>query len=236
MIPWLGTELEFPAVDKALTEPEGLLAAGGDLSLARLSLAYSRGIFPWFSVGQPILWWSPAPRMVLFSAELKVSRSLEKTLRNGAYRVSCDQDFAGVMQACAQSPRPGQDGTWISPQMVDAYYRLHAAGVAHSFEVWMEGELAGGLYGVALGRMFFGESMFHRRTDASKIAFVHMVRHLAMHGFSMIDCQVYTPHLASLGGRLIAREAFCGEIQALTVQCQPEQLWGYQYSNEPARS
>ncbi|MCP9759358.1 leucyl/phenylalanyl-tRNA--protein transferase [Aquitalea sp. S1-19] len=236
MIPWLGTALEFPAVDKALTEPEGLLAAGGDLSLARLSLAYSRGIFPWFSAGQPILWWSPAPRMVLFSAELKVSRSLEKTLRNGVYRVSCDQDFAGVMQACAQSPRPGQGGPWISPQMVDAYCRLHAAGVAHSFEVWMDGELVGGLYGVALGRMFFGESMFHRRTDASKIAFVHMVRHLAAHGFSMIDCQVYTPHLASLGGRLIARETFCSEIQALTVQCQPEQLWGYQYSNEPARS
>ena len=234
MIPWLGTALDFPALESALAEPPGLLAAGGDLSVERLALAYSRGIFPWFSSGQPILWWSPAPRMVLFPSELKISRALAKVLRHRAYRVSCDQDFGGVIQACAASPRPGQDGTWISPQMVAAYCRLHAAGLAHSFEVWMNGELAGGLYGVALGRMFFGESMFHRRSDASKIAFVHMVQHLAHHGFTMMDCQVHTPHLESLGGRLIARDRFMARLQAQTAQAQPAHLWDYQYSNESA--
>jgi leucyl/phenylalanyl-tRNA--protein transferase len=215
MIPWLGPRDPFPPLASALREPNGLLAVDGDLSPARLIQAYSRGIFPWFAEGEPILWWSPDPRMVLFPAELKVSRSLRKTLRHGRYEVRTDTVFRQVMGGCAE-PRNDQPGTWITPAMIDAYTHLHEIGIAHSVETWIDGELAGGLYGVALGKMFYGESMFSRRTDASKIAFVHLVRQLARWGFGMIDCQMKTAHLASLGAREISRDEFIRRLAGLT--------------------
>ncbi|PXX49077.1 MULTISPECIES: leucyl/phenylalanyl-tRNA--protein transferase [Aquitalea] len=233
MIPWLGHELVFPPVRTALAEPDGLLAAGGDLSPARLLLGYSQGIFPWFSEGEPILWWSPAQRMVLFPSRLRVSRSLDKTLRNRRYRVTLDSAFRQVMEACA-APRAGAAGTWIIQPMVEAYCRLHQIGAAHSFEVWMDGELVGGLYGVALGRMFYGESMFSRRTDASKIAFVHMARHLQAQGVDMIDCQMYTPHLASLGATLIPRAEFIATLKNKTLEPQADSMWNYCFDHEPS--
>lgn len=231
MVPWLSRELAFPRIESALTEPDGLLAAGGDLSPARLLLAYSQGIFPWYSPGEPILWWSPAERMVLFPPELRVSRSLAKTLRNHPYEIRVDTAFREVMSGCA-APRNGQPGTWIGPGMMDAYCRLHELGVAHSFETWENGVLVGGLYGVAVGRMFYGESMFSRTSNASKLAFVHMARHLQACGFAMIDCQMYTPHLASLGARLIPREQFLATLKGQVVLSSPEGMWSYRYSNE----
>jgi leucyl/phenylalanyl-tRNA---protein transferase len=214
MLPWLHPDEPFPPITSALMDPNGLLAAGGDLSVARLLQAYRHGIFPWFNEGQPILWWSPDPRMVLFPHELKVSRSLAKVLRNRSYEVRADTGFRAVMQACAQ-PRAEQDGTWISDAMIAAYCALHERGVAHSIETWVDGDLAGGLYGVAIGRMFFGESMFTRVADASKIAFVHLVRQLARWQFGMIDCQMHTRHLASLGARDVSRHEFLGKLEAL---------------------
>ncbi|UTH74075.1 leucyl/phenylalanyl-tRNA--protein transferase [Chromobacterium sp. IIBBL 290-4] len=216
-----------------MSHPNGLLAAGGDLSPGRILAAYSQGIFPWFSTGEPILWWSPAPRMVLIPAELKVSRSLSKTLRNLDYEIRVDTAFEAVMSACAE-PRPGQDGTWIVPEMVAAYCRLHQLGFAHSFETWIDGRLAGGLYGISIGRMFYGESMFSRRADASKLAFVHMVRHLAAQGVEMIDCQMHTSHLASLGARLLAREVFLATLKEKIAQSQPIGMWEYHYRHEPS--
>jgi leucyl/phenylalanyl-tRNA--protein transferase len=176
--------------------------------------AYSHGIFPWFGEDEPILWWSPDPRMVLFPPELKVSRSLRKTLNKGGFEVRMDTAFRAVMEACAQ-PREGQAGTWIVPAIVDAYCRLHDLGLAHSVETWIDGELAGGLYGVALGKMFYGESMFSRRSDASKIAFVHLARQLERWGFGMVDCQMKTAHLASLGAREIPRHEFLSRLSEL---------------------
>jgi leucyl/phenylalanyl-tRNA---protein transferase len=217
MIHWLRADAPFPPVTAALAEPNGLLAAGGDLSAARLIDAYRHGIFPWFSPGQPILWWSPDPRMTLIPRELKVARSLRKVLRNRDYEVRADTSFRAVMRACAE-PRPEQDGTWISDDMIAAYGALHELGVAHSVETWIDGELAGGLYGVALGRMFYGESMFTRVADASKIAFVHLVRQLERWHYGMIDCQMHTPHLASLGAREIPRADFMRKLQEL-VNC-----------------
>ena len=214
MLHWLQAGAPFPPVSAALTEPNGLLAAGGELSSARLLDAYRHGIFPWFSRGQPVLWWSPDPRMVLFPPELKVRRSLRKALRNREYEIRADTAFRRVMMACAE-PRAGQDGTWITPEMIAAYCELHAQGVAHSVEMWLGGELAGGLYGVALGRMFYGESMFSRVPDASKIALVHLVRQLERWDFGMIDCQMATAHLASLGAREIARPLFMRKLQEL---------------------
>ena len=202
MIPWLRGNAPFPPVAKALKSPNGLLCAGGDLSPARIVLAYSQGIFPWFSEGDPILWWSPDPRMVLFPGELKVSRSLRKVVARGTYEIRVDCAFRDVMNACAQ-PRQGQGGTWIVPEMVDAYTELHSQGFAHSVESWLVGELAGGLYGVALGKAFFGESMFARAPDASKVALVHLVGRLREAGCRVIDCQQATAHLASLGAREI---------------------------------
>lgn len=205
MIPWLDPAIPaFPPVTQALTDPDGLLAAGGALSPAWLLEAYSQGIFPWFSDGQPILWWSPDPRMVVIPGEARVSRSLRKTLRAGRFEVRCDTAFRQVIRACA-GPRRHAQGTWIQPEMVAAYCRLHELGWAHSVETWLDGELAGGLYGIALGRVFFGESMFHRVSDASKVAFVHLARALECRNFSVMDCQMTTPHLASLGGREISR-------------------------------
>ena len=214
MIHWLHTGESFPPVTTALAEPNGLLAAGGDLSPVRLLDAYRHGIFPWFNPGQPILWWSPDPRMVLITRELKVTRSLDKVLRNREYEVRADTAFRAVMRACAE-PRPTQGGTWISDDMIAAYSELHARGIAHSVETWIGGELAGGLYGVALGRMFFGESMFTRVADASKIALAHLARQLQRREFGMIDCQMHTAHLASLGARESPRAGFIRNLREL---------------------
>jgi leucyl/phenylalanyl-tRNA--protein transferase len=216
MIPLLGPADPFPAVDTALAEPNGLLAVGADLGVARLLDAYAHGIFPWFNAGDPILWWSPDPRMVLFGNELVVSRSLGKRLRRHDYRVTADRAFTAVVRGCS-APRDGEPGTWIVPAMRRAYERLHAAGFAHSIEVWVDDALVGGLYGVAVGRMFFGESMFARRTDASKVALAHLVAQLTRWRFPLIDCQMSTPHLASLGARDLPRHAFLALLRPLTT-------------------
>ncbi len=217
MLPWLTAAHEFPPLATALSEPNGLLAVGGDLAPERLLAAYRRGIFPWYSPGEPILWWSPDPRMVLFPAEFKVSRSLGRTLRRGGYEVRLDTAFARVIAACAQTPRRGQHGTWIVPEMQAAYRRLHELGLAHSVETWVDGELVGGLYGIALGRMFYGESMFSWRSDASKIAVAHLAAYLERLGFGMVDCQMHTTHLASLGAREIPRDDFIARLDALVA-------------------
>lgn len=214
MIHWLEPGGDFPPVERALRQPNGLLAAGGDLSPDRLLRAYRLGIFPWFSAGEPILWWSPDPRMVLFPEELRISRSLSKTLRKGGVEVCADTTFEEVIHACSE-PRPGQPGTWITPEMMAAYTRLHQLGVAHSVETWRGRSLVGGLYGVAIGRMFFGESMFSRATDASKIALVHLVWQLRQWGFGPIDCQMNTPLLASFGAREIPRRQFTRQVAEL---------------------
>lgn len=208
---WLDTSnrTAFPDVSLAMTEPNGLLAIGGDLSVERLLTAYRHGIFPWYSHGQPILWWSPNPRAVLPLSALKVSRSLRKSLRRTDYRVSFDTSFDNVVASCAK-PRKDGLGTWITHEMRNAYTRLHTLGYAHSVEVWHDEELVGGLYGVSLGKLFFGESMFSRRADTSKIAFVYLVQQLAKWQFALIDCQVYSSHLGSLGAQLMERERFVG--------------------------
>ena len=219
MIPWLDADDPFPPVELALRDPNGLLAAGDELSTARLLDAYARGIFPWFGDGDPVLWWSPDPRMVLGTAALKVSRSLRKTIRSGHFRVTADTAFPAVIAACAE-PRAGQDGTWITAEVMRAYVELARLGVAHSIEAWEGETLAGGLYGVAIGRVFFGESMFARRTDASKVALVHLVRQLRRWDFPLIDCQMSTSHLASLGGRNVSRAEFL-EVVRRYVQSPP---------------
>mgnify|MGYP001613236329 CR=1 FL=1 len=210
-------EVGFPDTHLAESDPNGLLAIGGDLSEARLLSAYRRGIFPWYSTGQPILWWSPAPRMVLYPGELHVARSLRKSLRNRSFEVSVDMAFDAVIRACA-APRDDSDGTWLVPEMIRSYTALHRTGHAHSIEVWLRGELVGGLYGVLIGSVFFGESMFSRRADASKVAFTQLAeigRELPLH---FIDCQIYTDHLASLGARQIEREAFQTELSQAILQ------------------
>lgn len=214
MIPWLGSGDPFPDVERALAEPNGLLAAGGDLSTARLLEAYRTGIFPWFAGDQPILWWSPDPRMVLYPAELKVSRSLARTMRKTHFELRADTAFNAVIDACRQ-PRRGESGTWITRAMAEAYGALHRAGFAHSVETWLDGELVGGLYGVAIGRAFFGESMFTRVSDASKVAFVTLVEQLRHWGFGIIDCQMNTAHLASFGAREIPRTEFTRRLREL---------------------
>jgi leucyl/phenylalanyl-tRNA--protein transferase len=191
-----------------LAEPGGLLAVGGDLSLERLLAAYRRGIFPWYDEHSPILWWSPDPRPVLFPWQVQVSRRLERTIRSGKFRVTLDTDFGGVIRGCAGVMRAAGDGTWIVPEMIAAYERLHAAGHAHSVEAWQDGELVGGAYGVAIGKAFFGESMFHRVTDASKVAFVTLARHLDAQGFHFIDCQQTTGHLCRFGAQEVTRNEF----------------------------
>jgi len=225
MIPWLEHDDEFPNVATALTEADGapgLLAAGGDLSPARLLMAYRHGIFPWFSGGQPILWWSTDPRMVLPVDQFKVSASLKKTLKkidasmatDGRWQVRFDSAFETVMRACA-APRNGESGTWISDQIIDGYVGLHDLGYAHSTELWLDNELVGGAYGVSIGRMFYGESMFARVADASKIALAYLVHFLKSHGVSMIDCQQETAHLASLGAAPIPRAEFISRLKTL---------------------
>ncbi len=208
MLTWLQRDdLSFPPLEKALREPNGLLAAGGDLSPERLLAAYRHGCFPWYQDGQPVLWWSPDPRTVLYPEELHISRSLRKKLRQGIFSVTFDRAFREVIEGCA-APRSYADGTWITATMQNAYMRLHQLGIAHSVEVWQDQQLVGGLYGLAIGRLFFGESMFSRATDASKIGFVALVERLQDWGFKMIDCQMPTQHLASFGARPISREAF----------------------------
>lgn len=225
MIPWLDAspdlppELlpDFPPLSAALTDPNGLLAAGGDLSPARILAAYRRGIFPWFSEGQPILWWSPDPRMVLDPAAMRIRPSLAKVLRNRPYEIRIDTAFAEVMAGCA-APRDGQAGTWILPEMQAAYTTLHELGHAHSIETWVESKLVGGLYGMAVGHAFFGESMFSRHTDASKIALAHLCALLQRKGFGIIDCQMETSHLASLGAAPIPRSEFAARLEQLVPQ------------------
>ena len=217
MIPWLESVDAFPPLEQALIEPNGLLCAGGDLSAQRLLLAYRQGIFPWYSVGEPILWWSPDPRMVLVPSEFKISRSLQRTLRAGTYQIRLDSNFPAVMRFCAQTPRNGQIGTWITAEIQEAYGKLHKLGFAHSVETWMNGKLVGGLYGLAIGKMFYGESMFSHATDASKLALAHLTRFLTEQGFGLIDCQMNTPHLASLGAREIPRSEFITQLLALTA-------------------
>jgi len=228
MIPWLEADTPFPDVSDALTEADGapgLLAAGADLSPARLLDAYRNGIFPWFSAHQPVLWWSTDPRMVLPTSEFRISESLRKTLRKvdqsmqtgGPWQVRFDTDFPSVIQACA-GPREQSSGTWISDEIMDGYCQLHALGYAHSSELWRNDELVGGAYGVCIGRMFYGESMFARVTDASKVALAYLVEFLRAHEVKMIDCQQETDHLASLGGRTLARSAFISQMKAAIAQ------------------
>jgi leucyl/phenylalanyl-tRNA--protein transferase len=226
MIPWLEIDTPFPDVSKALTvEAPGLLAAGADLSPARLLQAYRNGIFPWFSEGQPILWWSTDPRMVLYTDQFKVSNSLAKTLRKiersrldgGRWDVRFDSAFDAVMRACA-APRRDGPGTWISDEIIAGYTGLHALGYAHSAEVWLDGELVGGAYGVCIGRMFYGESMFARVSDASKVALAYLVAFLQRHGVEMVDCQQETGHLASLGAAPIPRSRFLEHVHRATAR------------------
>jgi leucyl/phenylalanyl-tRNA---protein transferase len=224
MIPWLRSGDPFPPVERALEEPNGLLAAGADLSVERLVGAYERGIFPWYSDGQPVLWWSPDPRMVLFPDKLSIPRSLRKRLARRDYEVTADTAFEDVIRGCA-APRRGHDSTWITDNMVEAYTRLHRAGYAHSVETWIGGRLAGGLYGVALGRMYYGESMFTRVPDASKIALVHLVRQLERLGFGMIDCQMATAHLARFGAREIPRAGFVRKLGELVNYPRTARKW-----------
>ncbi|MCK6392248.1 leucyl/phenylalanyl-tRNA--protein transferase [Zoogloea sp.] len=224
MIPWLGDHPAFPPLSRALREPNGLLAAGGALTPEWLLAAYQRGIFPWFNDGEPILWWSPNPRMVVFPDEVRITRSLHKTLRKGDYEVRLDHDFAGVIRACAAPREPG-GRTWITPEIQAAYIRMHQLGYAHSVETYMNGALVGGLYGMALGQAFFGESMFSRRTDASKIAFAHLTRFLEQRNFRVLDCQMTTRHLASLGGREIARDEFAKLLDAFADVTSPPARW-----------
>jgi leucyl/phenylalanyl-tRNA---protein transferase len=228
MIPWLAPESPFPSLNTALMEPNGLLAVGGDLSPQRLVEAYRHGIFPWFNEDEPILWWSPDPRMVLFPEELKISRSLRKSLRKGNYDIRVDSAFSQVIQACAK-PRKDRAGTWIHAEMISAYTALHEMRLAHSVETWIGGELVGGLYGIAQGKMFFGESMFSRVPDASKIAFVHLIRYLSRRGFGMVDCQMKTAHLTSLGGREIPRKEFSQKLKELVNYSERVEKWYFDH-------
>ena len=227
MLTWLKRDsLTFPPLANAMREPNGLLAAGGDLSADRLVQAYRHGCFPWFSEGQPILWWSPDPRTVLFPDELHVSRSLGKVLRQQRYTVTYDRDFVAVIQACA-APRAYADGTWITDDMQNAYIELHERGHAHSVEVWENDELVGGVYGLAMGQLFFGESMFSRADNASKVGFAALVKQLQAWGFVLIDCQMPTRHLESLGARSIPRAQFAdylhNHLDQPTPACWPRQ-------------
>ena len=226
MIPWLDRDADpasFPDPRTALTEPPGLLAAGGDLSRNRLLAAYSKGIFPWYEKGQPILWWCPDPRAVLFPTELKISRSLKRSLRQGRFLASIDKEFSTVVESCAR--RNTAEGTWITSEMSRAYLDLHELGYAHSVEVWHDGQIVGGLYGVAIGKIFFGESMFSLVSDASKVGLVHLRHRLEQDGFGLIDCQVPSPHLISLGSRNISRDEFLTAVETLTNDILMPATW-----------
>jgi leucyl/phenylalanyl-tRNA--protein transferase len=225
MIPWLDAHAPFPPLDAALVAPNGLLAAGADLSPARLIDAYRRGIYPWYSEGQPVLWWSPDPRMVLFIDEFRISRSLSKRVRRNEFEVRCDTAFDPVIEACAMAPRDGQRGTWITGEMIDAYRCLYRLGYAHSVEAWQAGELVGGLYGLSLGKVFFGESMFTRVTDASKVCLAALVALMQQQGGALIDCQQETEHLASMGARPIPRDRFARALSKLINSSGPHLGW-----------
>ena len=224
----------FPPVSMALKEPNGLLAIGGNLDVDTLFSAYRQGIFPWFNDDDPILWWSPAPRMVLRPEELHISRSLRRLLRKNEYKITFDHDFAGVIQHCA-APRSYEQGTWITHDMQDAYIGFHQAGYAHSVEVWSQDELVGGLYGVAIGQVFFGESMFSRRSNTSKLALAALVSQLQQWDFKLIDCQQHTPHLESLGARDISRKDFTDQLNRYCpcppVEANWKQVW--QWNDHP---
>jgi len=220
VLAWLERNDPFPPVERALKNPNGLLAAGGELSVERLLQAYRHGVFPWFSGPEPVLWWSPDPRMVLYTAEMKVPRSLAKNIRNKGFELRIDTAFREVLRGCAD-----REETWLGKAMQAAYFSLHREGYAHSFETWRDGELVGGLYGVALGRMFYGESMFSRATDASKVALFHLTEFLKHKGFPLIDCQMHTPLLASLGGREIPRRTFLRQLATLVNYAEPPGRW-----------
>lgn len=205
----------FPPLDEALTEPNGLIAIGGDLSVSRLLNAYQQGIFPWFSDDDPILWWSPNPRMVLFPDKLKISRSLAKTLKHTTFEIRFNTAFREVITACSQTPRDSKNGTWITQDIIDAYCAMFDVGYGISAETWLNGQLVGGCYGIKLGNMFYGESMFHHVTDASKVAFVNLVQKLKSENIGMIDCQMKTAHLSSFGAREISRESFAQQLLKL---------------------
>jgi leucyl/phenylalanyl-tRNA--protein transferase len=210
----LNSELVFPDPQKA--NPDGLLAVGGDLTPTRLLLAYESGIFPWFSPPDPLLWWSPDPRCVIFTDKVKVSKSMRNVLNRNEFEITYDQDFLGVMSGCRSVERPGQDGTWITSEILEAYSNLHDLGMAHSVEAWYNGELVGGLYGVSIGKMFCGESMFANRSNASKVALIYLCRRLSSWGFELIDCQIYNDHLGSMGAQHISRAEFLKKLdQAL---------------------
>ena len=224
---------DFPNVSLALREPDGLLAVGGDLSLQRLLAAYQRGIFPWYSGDQPILWWSPDPRSILFPDKLHISRSLRKTLRKQLFTITLDKAFEKVIQSCSE-PRADGLGTWITDEMQKAYIRLHQAGYAHSVESWSNGKLVGGLYGVTIGKVFFGESMFSRISEASKVAFVSLVLQLQRWQFALIDCQIETPYLNQFGAELIPRFQF---VQLLRRYCQqPDEIRAWTLDSDLASS
>ncbi len=212
MLYYLTEELVFPPPQFATRD--GILAVGGDLRPERLLLAYQSGIFPWYSEGEPVLWWSPDPRFVMYPEDLKVSKSMKQVLKKGTFEITYDQNFTEVIEACSTVPRAGQMGTWIVPEMLAAYNHLHNLGLAHSVEAWKDGELVGGLYGVAIGNIFFGESMFAKASNASKAAFITLVRKLIEHKFQLIDSQVYTPHLASLGCIEVPRSEYLDTLRA----------------------
>jgi leucyl/phenylalanyl-tRNA--protein transferase len=211
----LDTATPFPPLQQALRDPNGLIAIGGDLTAERLLAAYRQGIFPWFSPGEPILWWSPDPRMVLFPATLSIGRSLRKVIQQQPFDIRFNTAFEAVIHACAATPRPGQPGTWITDEIIAAYTQLHRLGYAHSVEAWQGNQLVGGCYGVKIGRMFYGESMFHHVSNASKVAFAHLVQWLNTQQVSMIDCQMYTPLLASFGAYEIPRDQFIAQLNML---------------------
>ena len=221
----------FPNVEQALTEPDGLLAVGGDLSPERLLEAYRRGIFPWYSEDQPVLWWSPNPRSVLFPEKLKISRSLNKVIKKQRFTVTLDTAFRDVITLCSQ-PRKDDAGTWITPDMIEAYCTLFEQGHAHSVESWHEGELVGGLYGIAIGKVFFGESMFSKKTDASKVAFVKLVQQLNTWGFELIDCQIRSEHLDSLGAENIPRRRFIDLLNQLCISSSKDSPWKFDNTHE----
>jgi len=225
-IPYNAGPYDFPPVEDALEHPDGLLAIGGDLSPSRLIVAYRQGIFPWYSDDEPILWWAPSQRMILYPEHLKVSRSLRKTLRKGKFQLTIDKAFREVMQACA-GPRRNQQGTWITEEMLEAYCTLHDYELAHSIEAWLDNRLVGGLYGVALGKIFFGESMFAWETDASKVAFVQFVRQLQYWGYELVDCQIHTGHLASLGAEEISRQQFQALLDRLCDAPTKKVTWQF---------
>ena len=225
MSPWLRQRTPFPPLESALIEPNGLLAASEDVTPARLLEAYRRGIFPWYSGDQPVLWWSPDPRMVLYVDEFHVSHSLRKRVKRGDFEVRVDTAFDDVIDNCAQTPREGQLGTWITPAVIDAYRELYAAGFGHSVEAWRDGELVGGLYGLALDRMFFGESMFAHESDASKVALTGLMQILRAANVPLVDCQQETAHLASFGARPIARRRFAAHLAELIHSMEPPAGW-----------